>query len=226
LLAGVDSCRKGWLAVLGEFSGDRFLFEEVRLYPSFPSLLRASCRLIAVDLPIGLPKEYVPGGRLCDRLARKILGPRAVSVFNPPPRTICGARSYEEARARLKGHLSRQAWNIWPRIQEVDLALRPQDQDRVFETHPELVFCELAGGPLPSKHQVEGLKRRLALLQRSGLFCQLERNFQQIPKTLQKDLLDAYAALLAAKRIFTGEAKRLPAEPEYDERGLRMEIWY
>ena len=40
------------------------------------------------------------------------------------------------------------------------------------------------------------------------------------------DLLDAFAALWTAERIWQGRAVAFPVETEHDERGLRMEIWY
>jgi len=212
--------------VLGGLSGDHFLFEEVKVLASFPEALSLPASVVAVDMPIGLPEGHQPGGRTCDRLARRLLGRRGVCVFTPPPRSIFKAKSYEEAKRLLKGHLSRQTWNILPKVKEVDQALTPEHQERIFETHPELVFFRLSGNPLPSKHTEAGFKLRLDLLRKTGLFRSLEDNLARCSRGLRLDLLDAYAALLSAKRIFTGEAERLPPQPERDARGLRMEIWY
>jgi predicted RNase H-like nuclease len=40
------------------------------------------------------------------------------------------------------------------------------------------------------------------------------------------DLLDAAIAAVTAHRICRGTAERLPREPEFDARGLRMEMVY
>lgn len=40
------------------------------------------------------------------------------------------------------------------------------------------------------------------------------------------DVIDAYAALWTALRIFDDQAKRIPKNPSTDSKGLRMEMWY
>lgn len=224
LFVGVDACAKGWLGVLGRWAEEGFLQENVVLKPTFEEFLQLDFTLLAVDIPIGLPWDYTPGGRLADRLARKLLGPRARSVFSPPPRKIWACRSYAEAKELLAGHLSLQSWHILPKIKEVDKWMTPWLQQRVCETHPELVFQHLAGNPLPSKHTPAGQESRLFLLQKETTFRQVSKNFLSIGKRLRTDLLDAYAALWAAKRIFFREACRLPPSPPLDPKGLRMEI--
>lgn len=52
------------------------------------SIFPRNLQIIAVDVPIGLPDVTRPGGRTCDRLARRLLGPRSASVFSPIGR-IC-----------------------------------------------------------------------------------------------------------------------------------------
>ncbi|VAX19142.1 hypothetical protein MNBD_NITROSPINAE04-340 [hydrothermal vent metagenome] len=39
------------------------------------------------------------------------------------------------------------------------------------------------------------------------------------------DILDAYAALWSAERIYLKKAIRIPEKPPKDEKGLCMEIW-
>jgi predicted RNase H-like nuclease len=39
------------------------------------------------------------------------------------------------------------------------------------------------------------------------------------------DYIDALVCGWTAVRVVRGEARRIPAEPEKDERGLRMEMW-
>ena len=60
---------------------------ELKVFPDFTSLLEHydTAELILVDIPIGLPEG--PGGRDCDREARKKLRwPRRTSVFPTPTR--------------------------------------------------------------------------------------------------------------------------------------------
>ncbi len=59
-------------------------------------------------------------------------------------------------------------------------------------------------------------------------FAELEVWFRRWPRRLvgADDILDACALVLAAQRILTRQAVRLPPAPPTDARGLRMEIWY
>ena len=38
--------------------------------------------IITIDVPIGLPEVTLPGGRSCDRLARRLLGSRGAQYFH------------------------------------------------------------------------------------------------------------------------------------------------
>jgi predicted RNase H-like nuclease len=103
-------------------------------------------------------------------------------------------------------------------------------QQTVRESHPEVIFARLASdgrGLKPNKKTLDGRTARQALL-RSFL-----PNFdpEQVRISLGRsnvaldDVIDAAACLVAAYRIAQGNAIVLPSgEPEYDQRGLRMEI--
>src|SRR5215211_5272209 len=104
--------------------------------PTFGSLLeglQGERALIAVDMPIGLPSGAPrdDGRRRADAEARAFLGPRrAASVFSAPCRPTLAATSYREAcdlevRARGGGKgLSQEAYNIIPKIRDVDAVIR------------------------------------------------------------------------------------------------------
>lgn len=188
--------------------------------------------VIAVDMPIGLPDSPTPGGRACDRAARRLLGRRGSSVFSPPVRAALAAENYRQAIALNGKGLSRQAFNLLPKLREVDGLVTPDLQDAVVEAHPELAFMALAGHPLRcGKKTPEGRAERERLLGAAlgpllpdfaGERCRLGR-----PNLLIDDVLDACALALTARRILTDAALRLPGpELERDAGGLRMEIWY
>ncbi|MGH7254449.1 MAG: DUF429 domain-containing protein, partial [Nitrospirales bacterium] len=188
--------------------------------------------VIAVDVPVGLLDRPQPGGRLCDREARRLLGWRASSVFSPPCRTVLRANRYEEVRG---SGLTVQAFGILPKIREVDRVMTPGRQDWVFEAHPELAFAAMAGRPMRwNKKTYEGRRERLRVLDRTlpdalGIPQeQLRQGLSVYPRRLVAvdDVIDAYALLWAAYRIAAGRAVRLPWSPRADRRGLRMEIWY
>ena len=224
-LAGVDGCRGGWLMVRLGPGGDAGT-ATWSLAPRWAELGAETLDVVAVDMPIGLAEA---GRRSCDGLARRLLPGAASTVFPPPMRPLLAAPDYPTANAWGKARgagLSKQAWNLMPRIRELDAAIAPADQTRVRETHPELVFRLLAGQDrLPPKKSPEGRAVRRALLAEAG-FSRLAEWRADVPRRLaaEDDFNDACALALAARRMARGEAVRLPAEPERDARGLDMAI--
>jgi len=221
--AGVDGCRGGWLMVRLEGRTGAGMVVQATRWAGLPG-----ADLIAVDMPIGLPAS---GGRTCDRLARSLLGPRRSSVFIGLRRPLLDFDDYPVANAWAKSDgagLSKQAWNLLPRIRELDSAIEPADQERIRETHPELVFRRLRGQPLADSKRTEAGRRcRRRLLEAAG-FSRLDDWLVALDRrqAAADDLFDACALAWAAGKMIEGEATRLPAEPLHDERGLRMEIWY
>jgi predicted RNase H-like nuclease len=124
--------------------------------------------------------------------------------------------------------MSIQTWGILAKIREVDAAMSPERQARIGETHPELVYAAMNGGsPLQnSKKTVEGRAERRRLLLGCLPGAETILRAPRAGGAAQDDLLDAAALLWSAERQISGEALRLPELPEFDERGLRMEIRY
>ena len=203
LVAGVDGYRKGWVAVSLDPSGD----VQVSTHPSFAEVLSLQARVLAVDIPIDPPGL---GARAADAGARAFVGGRGSSVFPTPPRAALEARTFSEANeiARTitgKG-ISQQAFALGKKILEVH-QLADVDE-RVIEMHPEVSFCELAGGPLPeSKHTAGGLGRRRDLLEAAGI-----RLPGAVPGVPEVDLLDAAVGAWTAARYARGEASPFPPE--------------
>ena len=207
LVAGVDGYRKGWVAVSLDPSGD----VQVTTHSTFAEVLSLQARVIAVDIPIDPPGR---GARSADAGARAFIGVRGSSVFPTPPRAALEARTFSEANeiARTitgKG-ISQQAFALGKKILEVH-ALADVDE-RVIEMHPEVSFCELAGGALPeSKHTADGLRRRRALLEAAGIGLP-----GAVPGVPEVDLLDAAAGAWTAARYASGGADSFP--PDHAER--------
>jgi predicted RNase H-like nuclease len=236
-VAGVDGCRGGWLVILCSLAHgtDMRLGVTSRVCADFKAVLALPENpvAIAVDMPIGLLERSVPGGRECDRAARALLGrPRSSSVFTPPTRPGLAAMTYAEAPALNGAGMSKESFNILPKIRELDAALSVHDQQRVFEVHPELAFARLACAPLRhNKKTLEGRRERIRLLKR--VFAASFQDPIRMRKTHSlrhvalDDIADAYVLAYAACCIRGGAARRVPeAEPPVDARGLRMEIWY
>lgn len=229
---GLDGCPAGWAGVLLDLNG----IEAPRLavYDSFRAALDApeQAHLIAVDMPIGF--EDAPSGRNgreCERQTRARIGARRSSVFASPLRPALEARSYEQAlelnRAAGGPGLSKQSWNIVPKMAEIDALMSPQLEGCVHEVHPELSFTVLAGHPMAHpKRTKEGRAERLAVLASHGLSKGLFEPHPFARKAVAPDdLLDAAACALSAVRIAQGEALCLPGDPPRDGKGLRMAIF-
>ncbi|MGA2330110.1 MAG: DUF429 domain-containing protein [Bryobacteraceae bacterium] len=233
LVSGVNGCRCGWLIVTKHLKTRR---EYLTVATSFADVINLPHEpsVICVDIPIGLLDAAVPGGREVDQLARKLLGPKASSVFPPPVRNALFGINYAQANKRNRDSsphrlgISKQAFSLFPKLREVDTLMSPRLQDKVFEVHPELVFFEMnENAPVKeSKKTAEGKTRRIQLLKKAG-FLQLEERIRSAarPYVAVDDILDAYAACWTAERIAAGKAIRIPQTPPLDAKGLRMEMW-
>jgi predicted RNase H-like nuclease len=225
-VGGLDGCRGGWvLAILPATSVvlPAATVELIGHFADAAALVRAGhLAALAVDMPIGLPDGPT---RAADREARAQLGVRRSSVFPTPVRAVLGATSYPEAleiSRRVAGvGLSRQAFNLLPRMREVDGVVDPADQERIVECHPELAFARLAGRPLPEpKRTSAGRAERLDLLEP---FAAGAAGLAPPRGARPDDVLDALVLATVAARVATGAIGRL-GDGARDARGLRMEI--
>jgi len=173
-------------------------------------VLSLRAHVIAVDIPIDPPGL---GARPTDAAARAFVGGgRASSVFPTPPRAALEARTFAEAtevaRTITGKGISQQAFALGRKILEVHEFA--DVDERVVEMHPEVSFCELAGGQLlESKHTPEGLDRRRALLADAGI-----RPPGAFPGVPEADLLDAAVGAWTAARYSVGLAEPVPATHE------------
>ena len=165
-------------------------------------------------MPIGLPDTE----RQLERLARKHLSDRAGSIFSVPCRQAVYSASYESAcdiNAEITGKkLSKQSWYLCDKIKQIDILLRRHTplRRRVMESHPELAYVIINGGPLQaSKKSRAGVTERLGVLSQrlpdvSHLFSEAEQKFPRKVLALD-DIVDALVLMVVA----TGVKKRLVA---------------
>jgi len=232
-VAGLDGTKAGWVAVLWKGPGTMGRAEAITDFETFIAD-SSDFSAIAIDVPIGLLDEATPGGRDCDRAARRGLGhPKGSSVFSPPVRRTLVAKSYDEAK-RLNApssdfgiKVSIQAYSILPKIREIDGLMRPELQKRIYEAHPELSFCLMNDRKpmLSRKSKSEGRSERLAALR------PLIANAHQLVDGRKEyaakhdDVIDAMAMAWTAWRIANGQAEVVPGTAQIDNRGLKMQIW-
>ncbi|MFK8005580.1 MAG: DUF429 domain-containing protein [Saprospiraceae bacterium] len=167
---GIDGCKYGWIAIkirkdtqfsISKHSEFSSIFKE---YPDAEKYL--------VDMVIGLADKNHP--REVEFLARQKLKPNHTSsVFTPPCRAAVYEKTYEAAKEKNKTILGKsfsiQAWNIVPKIKEVDefILKNHEYQNRIFEAHPEVCFASL-NNQIPmifKKKEKEGIEERINLLQ-------------------------------------------------------------
>ena len=233
---GVDGCAGGWLCVaLGDGGEWR-----VRLLADNEPLgeLARHARLMLIDMPIGLPGSNSSGQRQCDVAARRLLGrPRASSVFPVPSRATMSATSYSEALLLNRQHtgrgISKQAWNIVPKIVQIDrlLQARPELKTCLRECHPEVCFWALNGQRAMAfnKKTSEGRDERLHILmsllpQTQNIFEHAMQNYRR-RTVASDDVIDAMVVALTA-RLGHNRLHLLPEKPPSDDTGLSMEIVY
>ncbi len=232
--AGLDGCRTGWVLALvraGAAGSSPSISLHGRLGEAVDAAIGLGAATIGIDIPIGLSED---GRRMADLEARALLGTRRSTVFPTPVRAVLDAVDYRDALARSrlacgKG-LSKQAWNLMPKIREADELVRPHDEQRLFEVHPELAFSRLAGEVLlEPKKTPHGRARRLALL---GTALGLDDDAVRMlgaqrpgPGAAADDVTDAVAVALSARALDRGTGTIL-GDGERDRRGRTMRICF
>jgi predicted RNase H-like nuclease len=238
LIAGVDGCPGGWLAVIRSLDDPASAHTE--LFTTFQDLLdhKPALAMIAIDIPIGLPERAILGGRTADVAARTVLGARQSAVFSVPARAAIMEPDYRTAcdvafaNSNPPRKISKQMFNIFLKIRQVDALLTPAVQARVREVHPEVAFAALNGWiPLdqPKKMKSQpnptGLALRRDLLISAGYSPSLLATPFKRKIASPDDLLDACVNSWTAARILNGTARCFPTHPPIDSKGLRCEIW-
>lgn len=233
-VCGVDGAPGGWAVIravvrLSDDSPPARTFDELdasfvaQLDDLVAEVRSGSIAALAIDMPIGLV-DHQP--RQADVEARALLGPRKSSVFPTPVRATLEATDYEDACDRSRAvsgkALSKQAFNLMPKIRQLDQLIHPDDQDRVVEAHPELAFVRLGGTHLAEpKRTADGQQLRVsllrAMLRRPDLEAVLDSGVAP-----RLDLIDALANLSTAAHVAAGDERRLGIE--HDSTRKRAEI--
>lgn len=223
-IAGIDGARGGWVVATSApaFTDIQLTFVE-SVDHIVDDLLADRCAAAAIDMPIGLSAN---GHRPADDLARTRLGARRSTFFPTPTRSVLNAPDFETANRLHRQHagkgLSIQAWNLVPKIREIDQLWNQLLTNRLVEAHPELSFAEMAGGPLPvAKATAAGAAERRALL--GAAFAdpaRVDDALRALPKRFRIDVLDALVMLWTAAR--TAKRSALVLGGDEDEHGRPM----
>ncbi len=231
--AGIKTCKAGWLLISFDPGDSRYeiLHDDSEFEGAFES-----CDRIWIDIPIGLNDEAFE--RQCDILLREKLGTdHADSIFTPPIRPVLDAPTYAEASMQLYEltgeKLSPNSWGMTPRIRKVDTLLRAKEswREKVFESHPELLFMQINGGRIfQSKKTKKGIRHRLGLV--SGVIPEAKELFRSMKEEYRRneveetEMVDGLVLALAARKSADQPVKSLPESPETDSEGLRRAIHF
>jgi predicted RNase H-like nuclease len=223
---GIDGAPGGWIVVTWDKTAS------YQLHRNISDVLALQADVIAVDMPIGLPKY---SGRNVEPIARQILKGKASSVFSVPARAAIqdDQLTYQQACDVNMKHsvptkkFSMQSFMIFPKIRELDRLITPELQTRVHEVHPEVSFAVMNGmkAVLSKKSTGEGRAKRISLLIAAGFPWDALSGPSYLKKFVaDNDIVDACACAWSARRIFERRALCIPSQPESDDRGLSMSI--
>ena len=226
-ILGIDGSKSGWIGVkqnLNHEGSSEILFNNKLI-----DFLSPDIELIIIDMPVGLDKNIQQGGRLVDKEARKQLLKRKSSIFNAPIRDVLKAKSYNEANSISKSKglgISKQSWNLVPKINELDQIMQIKIRPQIYESHPELCFQTMNEDELRfSKKENLGIKERKKILIKNGFDRKfLNKNLKKNKNYHPDDFLDACALSWTAKRVINQQNLNLPEDPEKDELGIIMQI--
>lgn len=231
--AGIDGCKIGW--ILTTFTEGEAKYQIIDNNDDLDAAFEYYDRIF-IDMPIGLEDEEYT--RDCDRLLRKELGAEyASSVFSPPIRPALDAPSYAEANMTsfewTEKKLSLQAWNITPKIKLIDKLLRENEgfKEKIFESHPELLFQKLNGGMIFQKKNLKkGIRHRLELLRAlepvaDDFFREVKEEYRRADVG-EDDIVDSMALAYYAKKSVEKGIKTIPEEVPFDSEGLPKAIHY
>jgi len=228
MLGGVVPCPGGWLVLPARLAAVTVIVEEPMVLNTLVEVLDFKPRFeaAAIFAPVGFEDEPIGPYRPCDAEARQMVGwPRLAAIKPIPSRAALRAKTREEAR-ELEPWLTNDDFRRWKWIREAEQEFQPFHQRNWFAAHPDLSFYVLNGDkPITSSpYQTDGVYERLNLIK--SKLPGVEDAVTATPPAGagQFHLLQAAGLLWTARRAAGRAVNRLPADPNWDNAGLRMEL--
>ena len=228
-LAGITPCPKGWLIAPARLAAVTLIVEECMVMRTLDEVVdfRPKFDAAAINIPLGFPDDP-PDGRYgeCETQAREFVGwPRRVGVRGVPSRAALNAETRAEALA-LEPWLTRDDFRRFRWLREAATVFQPFHQRTFFSANPELSYTLLnEDRPIASSpFQPEGVVERMGLVRNK--LPGAEDLIAQMPPdgAGQFHVMQAVGLLWTARRAVGRAINRLPIDPQWDTRGLRMEI--
>ena len=227
-VAGIDGSHAGWISVIRQI--DKANYYKLVFSKDLSVLCNDRINLALIDMPVGLDKKIFTGGRIVDKLARKKLIKRKSSIFNAPSRLTLKAKNYQEANKINKKQglgLSKQSWNLIPKIKELEILMQQDNRPLIFESHPEISFQEMNNKELNySKKERLGIEERKKILESNGFEIEfLNKHLREKNRNFKHDdFLDACAISWSALRVSKNKNKNIPEKGVKDEKGILMQM--
>ena len=228
IIGGVSPCPAGWLVLPGRIAGVTVVAEEAFVLPTLAEVLdyRPKFDFAGVNIPFGYPEYPNLQYRRCDKEARALLGwPQRVSVHPVPSRAALFAKSRKEALA-IEPWLTRNDFRHFRWMKEAATEIQPFHGRSFYSGSAALSFMHMNGDqPLRSNpHHDDGVSERLSLIREK--LPGVDDVVMRMPPdgAGQVHMLEAAAMLWTARRASGRAVARVPAEPEWDDAGIRVEI--
>jgi len=217
-VAGVIPCVGGWLLVSAKIKGATFAPDFPRVYEKITDVIsmRPPIAISSINAPIGAVELALKGSRRCDVAADALIG-RDV----PSTRWEGEAPSLDE---NSEGVGSERTAMLGARYRELAREMAPFLQRTICEGLPELSFFQINAEErlAHDMRSEEGFKERVGLLGKVPGITRILHH--DLPDVTPYDLLEGAALMWSSRRVNARAGRRVPADPEWDERGLRIEI--
>ena len=228
ILGGVVPCPGGWLIVPARLAGVTVVADDPEVVRTLLDVLEYKPKFdaAAIYATIGFNEEPSGPYRPCDEQAREMVGwPRKAAIRPTPSRKALHAATRAEA-VELEPWLTRDDLRRFKWVRECEREFQPFHQRNYFAAHPDLTFTQLNDDkPLhTSPYQQDGVLERMNLISQKlpGLEDMVTRT--PPPGAAQVHLLHATGLIWTARRAAGRAMNRLPADPEWDSAGMRMEL--
>jgi len=225
---GIDGCKSGWMIFY--YQDGQYHFRLIPTISDAIYLFEVSYKIF-IDIPIGLSsKNYL---RQIEKQMRKLLKNRSSTIFNPPCREALHQVDYKSANLinrQITGKgLSKQAFNIGDKIEEVDDFLKTSRSFQLIESHPEICFKMLQRKLLLSKKNTsEGQLERRKII--TGFSPELDMTIERALKSYSKsktqpdDIIDAAVLCLSAQISLSYNSLTWKDHVFKDEMGINVKI--
>lgn len=194
-IIGLDGCKGGWICATIIVANTKPILT-IDFIESLNKLVNTPFTIGFADIPIGLT-EFEFKRTLDEKMRKVISKKRKSSIFTAPCRNAVYADSYENAKKanliETGKSISIQAWNICPKIREMEDFILKNPVINLWESHPELCFEKLNNKPLlyKKKDPLGKHERLIILLHFFPHFEKTIKHFISENKSKTDDVLDA-----------------------------------